>query len=164
MDDVLSSFELVIGFVSLVIGSDVVEVGAVKGAGIVGDLALVTVGVANFVVDADEVLVLELVEVLGNEEDSGEVMDPRGSGLIVRVVVDGVLPTAFVEVTLVAAVSRSLILACLTKTPWFGWQLKYWTPWTVPLFLPSGSSKTTPIHVSGANCVCPTKATVPGFP
>mmetsp|Transcript_87441 Transcript_87441/g.245449 ORF Transcript_87441/g.245449 Transcript_87441/m.245449 type:complete len:200 (-) Transcript_87441:124-723(-) len=45
--------------------------------------------------------------------------------------------------------------------PFNGSHLKYETPWTVPSFLPAGSSNSTPIQLPGANFVSPTKRMVP---
>ena len=36
---------------------------------------------------------------------------------------------------------------CRTKIPWLSSHVKYVLPWTVPLFLPFGSSSITPIHL-----------------
>ena len=51
-----------------------------------------------------------------------------------------------------------------TKRPWFGRQGKYSTSLTLPSFLPSAVSSSTPTQSPGANCVGPMKRTTPGFP
>mmetsp|Transcript_51405 Transcript_51405/g.159155 ORF Transcript_51405/g.159155 Transcript_51405/m.159155 type:complete len:221 (+) Transcript_51405:437-1099(+) len=48
------------------------------------------------------------------------------------------------------------------KRPLAGSQLKYCTCSTLPSFLPSGWSSSTPTQGPGANCVEPTKRTTPG--
>lgn len=49
------------------------------------------------------------------------------------------------------------------KMPCSGWHSKYRTPPTEPSFLPTGSSRTTPAHWPGANCVSPRYWITPGF-
>jgi hypothetical protein len=55
----------------------------------------------------------------------------------------------------------ALTLAAGQKSPCCGAHSKYRTPCTAPSFFPSASSSSMPTHSPAANCVAPTKRTVP---
>ena len=48
-----------------------------------------------------------------------------------------------------------------TKTPYWGLQVKYLTPWTVPSFFPLGSESSIPTHLPGEKEVAPQNLTMP---
>jgi hypothetical protein len=58
------------------------------------------------------------------------------------------------------ALTGSICLG-VTKTPYFGRQVKYLSPATLPSFFPFGSSNSTPTQIPSLNSVLPANRTIP---